>query len=342
VEKKQSQVDLGVVFEGAQQITLAQAVAGFLRFEGENSSWSEETLAWYRERLRQMVELLGGERALGGLVEPDLAEWRARLSERESRYGVSRPETPGGLSAYTLHGHVRAVKRFFGWLAKTGVLQADLARDIKLPKLPRGERKGISDESAELILAASRSSARDYALVSFLESTGVRRGGCEGLLLSDLGLESGSKRLRFRAMVQEKGEQRRPVVMSEATREAMRAWLRERPASERCKVCGVPCEHVFLGRSPGQDWQPLSSVGISEMLDRYKKKLGLRGPCSPHQWRHRWCRRLLENGMPIGHVSQLAGHKDIKITHEFYGAFSIDQLQESYHRFYKPPDTETE
>lgn len=345
--KKTETVLVGVesFFDQGVHVSLGQAVEAFLRVERANAGWSKETEKWYRDRLQMLLNDLGSERALVELMEADLAGWHVRLSERDSRFGESRPEISGGLSPYTLHGHIRAVKRFCGWLLKAGVLTVDLARDVKLPRLPKQLRKGISDEDALAILDAARSHVRDYAIITFIESTGVRRGGTENLRLSDLRLDSGSKRLRFRAIVREKGEKERPVVMSQEAHTALAAWLAERPVIPACPTCRekrTDCEHVFLGCSPGQAWHRLTDVGISEIFDRYKHSLGLAGPCSPHQWRHRWCRRMLENGMPLGHVSQLAGHSDIKVTHDFYGGFSIDQLQDSYSRFYRKPTEEEE
>lgn len=319
--------DLNLIFGEGVEIGLKQAVETFLRVERAAASWSKDTESWYRDRLLLLALDLGTEKPVSSLMEGDLAAWRVRLSEKDSRYGISRPEIRGGLSPYTLHGHVRAARRFLAWLSKSGILPVDLSKGIKLPKLPRQQKRGISDENALAILDAAKSSGRDYALITFIESTGARRGGAENLRLGDLSLDVAQERLRRRALVREKGEKERPVLMSETAYQAMRAWLLERPA--------IDDDHVFLGCSPGQAWHALTDVGISEVFDRYKKQLDLKGPCSPHQWRHRWCRRLLQNGMPLVQVSQLAGHTDIKVTHDFYSGFDFNALQDSYERFYR-------
>ena len=146
-------------------------------------------------------------------------------------------------------------------------------------------------------------------------------------MLSDLNLDSDNERIRRRVTVREKGDKERVVVMTAGALAALLAYLEVRP----------PCsdEHVFLGQAPGRPWKPITEVGISEILRRYKVRLGISGKTSPHQWRHRWCRKRLQDGMGLKQVSQLAGHEDIAVTAMFYGGFSIDELQDSYDKHVK-------
>jgi site-specific recombinase XerD len=78
-------------------------------------------------------------------------------------------------------------------------------------------------------------------------------------------------------------------------------------------------------------------AGVNEIIDRYKTKLDLQGRCSPHQWRHRWCRKQIQEGMPLTQVSQLAGHTSIVVTSDYYGTFAFNELQEAFDKYYKPP-----
>lgn len=313
--------------EGAGHVTVIQAVETFLL--AEMAGKSSQTAAWYRRRLVPMAEALGAGRPLIELMEADLIEWYHNLETRTRRYAGSsnRPEIEGGLSKDTLHGYVRAAKRFFSWLARKSILTADISADLKLPRLPRRGRKGLGDDQAGAILEAAQDSPRDYALIRFMESTGVRRGGVAHLLLSDLNLDSENERIRRRATVREKGDKERTVVMTASALQALEAWLAVRPQ--------VNDDHVFLGKAPGRPWRALTEVGISEILRRYKLRLGISGKVSPHQWRHRWCRKRLQEGMGLKQVSQLAGHEDIGVTAMFYGGFSIEELQDSYDKHVK-------
>lgn len=317
------------LFTSVEQVTIQGAIDAFIRHEVGDKS--EQTKSWYRKRLMWLADELGHDRLTIDVMDVDLLCWYARLHERRTMYGGdgTRPAVQGHLSAFTLHGHVRAIKRFFKWLTGLGLFDADPSARLKLPTLPKQGRRGISDGNVRAILAAAQGNSRDFALLMFLESTGVRRGGIEDLRLSDLNLVATDPRIRRRATVREKGEKSREVAMSPRALAALEAWLAERPE--------IGDDHVFIGASQGQPLHPLKETGISSILVRYKKSLQLSGNCSPHQWRHRWCRRMIQRRMPIAQVSQLAGHADIKTTVAFYGQFDMDELQDSYDAAYEDP-----
>ncbi|MBN1535162.1 MAG: tyrosine-type recombinase/integrase [Anaerolineales bacterium] len=317
-------IGLKSLFEGVSQITVADAVEAFLNTDMAGKS--DDTALWYKRMLTPLVEYLGENRLLSDVLEPDLLDWSAYLNRRQQMYGKNsyRPAVDAKLSVYTVHGYIRATRRFFRWLYQCKILEADLGAALKLPRLPKQGKKGISEANLKAILRFSLGNTRDYALFRFIESTGVRRGGAEHLLLSDLNMDADDPRIRRRATVREKGEKERTVCMSINALEALEDWLKERP--------NIDDEHVFLGHSPGQPWHALSDEGISSIVDRYKTRLGLKGKCSPHQWRHRWARHNLQRGMELSQVSQLLGHEDVSITVRYYGQFTIDQLQDAYDR----------
>lgn len=298
------------LFTQASQVTLGLAVDAFIA--AELSHRSQFTVQWYRQRLVRMANGLGM-RALGECFEGDVLAYYASLE---------------GLSAFTIHGHGRAIKRFWRWLHLRGLVSADLGALVRLPRLPRQGRKGISESNLTAILEAAQSSRRDFAILKFIESTGCRRAGAAGLLLDDLNLQAADERIRRRATVREKGEKSRSVAMDGECLEAIRAWLAVRPVCED--------EHVFIGRKPGEDWHAISPAGVSGIIERYKRRLGLSGPCSPHQWRHRWARNRISRGMSLGDASRLLGHENIKVTNDFYGQFDFDTLQGVADRFSYP------
>lgn len=300
---------LNDLLTGVRTISLGEAVQTFLRVELSGSS--SETVLWYRRRLETLAADLGTARPLVSIFEADLLDYQARLGTRQRK-----------LSTATLRGHVRAIKRFFRWLHRKNVLPVDLSADMKLPRIPRQGKKGIADNSVRAILAEAKTNVRDYALLRFLEATGCRRAGVAGLLLSDLNLDHPDPRIQRRALVREKGDKERTVLLTPGALAALRAWLSARPQ--------VADDHVFLGREPGEGWHALTPCAVSGILRRYKVRLGLTGPCSPHQWRHRFCRKRLQEGMDLSRVSQLAGHEDPTITIKFYGGFAVDDLQDGY------------
>lgn len=305
-----------------REISLEDAIQTFLEIDMQ--ARSPQTRAWYRKQFKSLQKDIG-DKLLGELLEADLLDWYKRLESRGSR-----TPSPGGtrpLSPYTVHGRVRAVRRLFRWLHERQLLGVDLARDLRLPKLPRRGRAGIADQHVIAILEAASSNPRDYAILTFIESTGCRRAGVAGLRLVDLDLDAPEPLCRC-ARVTEKGDKQRTVRMSPEALGAMRRWLALRYSSS---------EFVFVDERPRRGHIGLRPNAITQIIKRYKKRLGISGPVSPHQWRHRWCRRLLQSGMSLGLVSQGAGHESIGVTNDFYGIFVTDEILSAVDQYYSPP-----
>lgn len=318
----------------AIQPTMRQAVETFL--QAGLTGRSLKTVEWYRKRLVPLAQELGEEITVGTVMEADLLDWYARLEHRQVRWvGSSRPSAKGGLSPDTLHGYVRAAKVLFKRLMQWGVILENPAVNLELPRLPKQGRPGISDSNVQAILRAAKDDSRDYAVLRFLEASGCRRGGLANLRLGDLNLDADNERLRRRATVYEKGAKGRSIVLTPGALEALHAWLKVR---SQLDIDPADDDHVFLGREhQGELWRAMQVEAISGILRRYKERLSLRGPCSPHQWRHRWARKRLQEGMGLSQVSQLMGHEDVAITVRYYGQFTIDQLQDDYDRFVSDP-----
>jgi site-specific recombinase XerD len=293
---------------------------------------SSETVRWYRRRLRCMVDFIGPEKPINEVTLSELLHFRAYLESRERQYGTSestRPAIEKNLSPYTVHSYIRTIKRFFKWLVEVGILETSPTLKLKLPKLPKKIRNGISEDELQAILEAARLGLteypeRDYALLCFLEATACRRAGAANLRLGDIDLESGDPRLARRAWVREKGDKERVVFLDDRAWQALKNWIRIRPS--------IDDDHVFLARSLGQAWHAITAVGIAAILKRYKNRLGLNGRVSPHQWRHRWARKMLQSGMDVSHVSMILGHEDVSTTVRFYGGVGTDELQQVYDR----------
>lgn len=317
-------VDLHALFGGGEA-TLGQAVDTFLRLEMVGKS--EQTRHWYADRLDNLVSFMG-ERSISSLMEVDFASWLAELASRTTRYGgkSSRPAEEGGLSPYTLNGYITAARRFARWLFKRGLTPVDLSANLSKVRLPKIGKRGVSDADARAIVEVARASARDYAIVQFLIDTGGRLGGAARLELEDLQLDSPDPLLRQRATVREKGAKARIVFLGEEAQKALAAWLEIRPASDSRRV------FLKARRDRYGHYQPLQESGIYTIIKRLAKMAGVKGPVSPHQFRHMFGRRMAENGMSLGMLSQVMGHTSPQVTVAHYGQFAVDELQAAYNR----------
>jgi len=291
-----------------ETVTVWNAIESFQRLA--LSGKAPSTKHWYHAVLVLLARELGETRPLADVLEVDLFLWRERLEG-------------SGISPDTLHGYIRVVRRLFRWLLKRGLVEIDLVQDLNLPRLPKRGKRGISDEHALLILDEAKSwSVRDYAMLLFFASTSARRGGVSVLRLSDLHLDLPEPLCR-QVTVFEKNNKQRVVVMDDLTLAAMREWMVVRPGSS---------DFVFVSDKGIR----LKVNSVSEVIDRYKRRLGIEGKCSPHQWRHRWFRRILSNNMPLTQAAQLGGHENVQLTFQYYGQFAMDDLQSAYDKHYDP------
>ncbi len=293
-----------------ETITLEMAIETFMQIETEELA--EESRDWYKKRLTAFNTYMGRNRNIVSVLEIDLFSYTKLLKEKK-------------LSPHTRHGHIRILKRFFKFLDRRNILPVDISKDLKAPKLPKKAKKGINEKNVSLILEAARKNPRDYALLNFLESTSARRGGIANLKLSNMNLDAPEPYCR-RVIIHEKGDKDRTVIMSKETFKALKNYLKIRESNS---------DFVFVDKNG----KPLTVWGITEILERYKRRLKIQEPCSPHQWRHRWCRKRIQEHMPLKQVSQLAGHASIQVTADFYGTFADDELAEAFDRYYEPPKT---
>lgn len=296
----------------AQVITLGNSVSTFL--ETDLLGDSAANVRWYRARLRLFVAAMGADRDLGSITERDLIVWYKSLEERTE----AEPPT---LSVDTLHGYIRAVRRLFKWLYQRRVTVTELWPVLKLPTLPEQERKGINDANCtKLVEAARNSSVRDIAILLLIRDSGARRGGVASLKLTDLSIDEPEPNCR-RVTVHEKGKRVRKVFITPEALDALLAWM---------AVRNSPTQYIFVDQRPHKNGCGLKPGAISQMIGRYKQKLGLVGPCSPHQWRHRFARVRIIDGMPLNLVSKMLGHKSITVTAKYYGNLMVDELQNVY------------
>jgi integrase len=284
---------------------------------------SPETVAWYAKRLKPLVEQFG-DRPIEAITIYDLRIWRAELASRVKRYSGHpyRQEEDGKLSPITVHGHVRASRRFFRWLVADGLLESSPAERLELPKKPRIIRDGLPEAHRDALIKAAADNPRDLAIALFLADTACRRGGVAGLNLQALDLR------RRRAVVYEKGlggsGKGRVVFFGRRTADALRTWLAIRPK-------WVKTDAVFLSWDHGRYIDKrLTGPGINQVMKRLGKKAGIQKGYNPHNWRHGCARGMTRRKAPLQSLSQLMGHSSVSVTADIYGTLDEDDLQQMH------------
>ncbi len=141
---------------------------------------------------------------------------------------------------------------------------------------------------------------RDTAIVLTLCGTGLRAG--ELVKLERRDYNNGILTVR-----QGKGRKYREIHVADAVDKTIRAWL---------KVSANEADSTLFSRIQRNGKvvsQLLTTTGLTGILAELQQTSGI-ARFSPHDMRRTFITRLLEQGVDINTVRQLAGHKDISTT----------------------------
>jgi len=260
------------------------------------------TVDWYGRMLRPLVGWLDG-RGIELASVGDLRTARGELLRDD-------------YSQTTKRDYIRMWRLFFRWLSAEGLIPDDPSVRIRLPSAPALEPSYLLETEVNQLLrwSALNSSARDYALVCFLLSTGARRRGAVGL---DVG---GVDWLTGRAYVVEKGEKPRTVYLAPLALEALGAYLATRSAVG-------PSAPLFCSARGGGRLHPDTVSHVVAGLGRGAQLIEALGP---HMLRHTFARLYLLNGGDLATLSQLLGHSDVSVTVRFYARFADEELRRKH------------
>ena len=213
--------------------------------------------------------------------ERDLRNYLFWLEEQGERIGdvqessiivYLRELQSSGKAASTVARAMAAVRSFHRFLAVENFRSDDPAKNVELPRVPRGLPKPISEkEVSELLFAIDDEGAagkRDKAMMEILYGTGARISEVVSLSISDLDLSE--KLLK----VLGKGNKERIVPLGRYAETALMRWLspdgRGKLEPERW-ASRDDSEALFLNRQGRR----LSRQGGWGIVKKYGRKVGL-------------------------------------------------------------------
>lgn len=243
----------------------------------------------------------------GGVTEPAGVD-RILLRRYLAYVGTS------GLSRRTAARRASALRRYFGWLHRSGAIAADPSKGLSAPKgegrLPTVVRRADLERLLEPPAGDDDATAvRDQAVVELLYGSGLRVGELCGLGPADLDLP------RRQVVVWGKGSKQRQVPMSEPSVDAVRGWLAYgRPV---LATGDSPADALFVNKRRKR----LTPRDVRRILDRRAAS-----PTHPHALRHTYATHLLDGGADLRAVQELLGHGDLATT-QLYTHVSKERLR---------------
>lgn len=222
-----------------------------------------------------------------------------------------------GASPRSLARRLSAVRRFFAYLVREGVLGANPAVHVQAPKPSRRLPATLDTDQVAKLLALvgdDELTVRDRAMLELLYSSGLRLAELVGLDLLDLDLDDRSVR------VTGKGNKMRILPVGRRASEALAAWL-----ARRADLAHPDEQAVFVS----QRGTRVSPRTVQQRLNAWAKRQGASVRLHPHMLRHSFATHLLESSRNLRAVQELLGHASISTT-QVYTHLDFQHLAQIY------------
>ena len=279
-------------------------LVAFLRHLASEQDASPHTLRSYRADLLEFVQHAGhGERG----------EWLAAVDTRTVRAFLVRLHERG-LNAVTIARKLAAVRSWFRFLVRRGVLERNVAREVRGPRTPKKLVSFLPVDEAAVLMDARPAGGperpRDAAVLELLYASGLRVSELAGLDLDDV------DRARQTVRVLGKGRKERIVPYGGRAASALAAHLASR---------GDDRGPLFANRRGGR----LTVRSIHSIVRRRALACGITRRVSPHTLRHTFATHLLDAGADLRMIQELLGHSRLSTTQR-YTHVGTDQLMRAY------------
>jgi integrase/recombinase XerD len=274
------------------------------------------TLTSYRRDLRRYCEFLAT-RGVSGIDAVDAAAVTAFLAYLREGDADHPP-----LSAPSAARAVVAVRGLHRFALRDGLVDADVAHDVRPPSPARRLPKAVSIEEVERLLDAAgyeqtSLAVRDRTLLEVLYGTGARISEAVGLAVDDVDLDGRT------VLLHGKGGKQRRVPLGSYAASAVSAYLVQARPALAAEGRGTPA--LFLNARGG----PLSRQSAWTILRLAAERAGLAAGVSPHTLRHSFATHLMEGGADVRVVQELLGHASVTTT-QIYTLVTVDRLREVY------------
>lgn len=288
----------------------------YLRYIEEGRQLSANTVSAYRRDLSQFRDWVGTQRPEWEWQELDRLDLRSYLGHLNRR----------GLARRTISRKLSAIRSFYRWLHREGLVDANPARTVRSPKLERKLPSWLSrsDVDRMFVLAENRAAdggfrgARDLAILETFYATGMRVSELQGLTPQDTDLVGDQVKVRG------KGRKERIVPLGSAAVRALRRYETRR--LEVIRACDRPDrDALFLSESGRR----LTTRRIQDIVREYLDAVADVGELSTHSLRHSFATHLLDAGADLMAVKELLGHESLSTT-RIYTHTSKERLKKVY------------
>ncbi|HVR43110.1 MAG TPA: tyrosine recombinase XerC [Thermoanaerobaculia bacterium] len=213
------------------------------------------------------------------------------------------------ISRSSIARRLSALRTFFRFLVREGVVDANPARGVATPKREKHLPSVLQPADVAILLeqpdAGSPLGLRDRAWLELLYAAGIRVSELVGLDLDHVELRP--RLLRVRG----KGSRERIVPFGRKAEQAVRLWLEAR----RAIVGDAEAEEqpLFVNHRGTR----ITTRSIRRLLAGHVRDAALRAGTSPHTLRHSFATHLLNAGADLRAIQELLGHVSLSTTQKY-------------------------
>jgi integrase/recombinase XerC len=314
--------------------SLDSLAADYLRVLANERGSSPHTLRAYQRELHGFTAFIaqrnGNESGPQRIEHTDIRAYLGTLYDR-------------GLSKASAARALAAIRSWFKWLARLGLVEQNAAALVSTPKLPKHLPRVPSIEQMNRVVDtvaedAASWPARDTAILELLYGCGIRNAELVGLNLEDIHWANDA------ILIRGKGHKQRYVPLGDAAAQALRAYMAERAALLAAVTNGTGADNKSKGTAAaeGKETKPrkcietpalflnlrlrglgksaqarLTTRSVGRIVKRIAILRGLSAEVHPHTLRHAFGTHLLEEGADLRAIQELLGHERLSTTQRY-------------------------
>jgi integrase/recombinase XerC len=277
-------------------------IGDFLDYLTYERNVSPNTIDAYRSDLESFVTFLCNDYLTLGRDQLDFARVD-HLSVRSYLAHLGKRK----LTRSSMARHLSAMRSFFKYMVREGVVEANPARSVATPRKEKHLPAVMQPSDVALLLEQPDTSTplgvRDAAWLELLYASGLRVGELVSIDVDDLELRA--KLVK----VHGKGSKERIVPFGSKAEAALQAWLAIRGGIAR----DADEQAVFVNYRGKR----ITTRSVERLFDGYITKAALSAGISPHALRHSFATHLLNAGADLRGIQELLGHSSLSTTQKY-------------------------
>jgi len=214
-----------------------------------------------------------------------------------------------GMRPRTVNRKLTALRSFYKFLFKAGLINTNPASPLKGVKIPKTRQVPLSETEMRRLLedypfTDDFKGWRDKAILSTFYDTGMRRAELIGLRNGDIDWEAGVIRVRG------KGNKERRIPLLPDLARTLRSYKAFREAAFGATASDAPFFLTDSGRK-------LYEMFVYRLINRYISIVSNKEKRSPHMIRHSFATHILNRGADLHTIKELLGHSSLAATQHY-------------------------